>query len=101
MKTNNNIWDKIFRKKEEVVSREIAGETILVPVRGKLADMQKIFSLNQTAEYIWQNMSGEKKLNDILEGVLSQFDVNKKEAEKDILEFITELLNADLIEEQE
>ena len=101
METNNNIWDKVFRKKEEVVSREIAGETILVPVRGKLADMQKIFSLNQTAEYIWQNLSGKKKLNDILEGVLSQFDVSKKEVEKDILEFITELINANLIEESE
>ena len=95
------IWDKVFRKKEEVVSREIAGEMILVPVRGKLADMQKIFSLNQTAEYIWQNLSGKKKLNDILEGVLSQFDVNKEEAEKDMLEFVTELINANLIEESE
>ncbi len=95
------IWDKAYSKKEEVVSREIAGETILVPVRGKLADMQKIFSLNQTAEYIWQNLDGKKKLNDILEGVLSQFDVNKEEAEKDMLEFVTELINANLIEEQE
>lgn len=95
------IWDKAYSKKEEVVSREIAGETILVPVRGKLADMQKIFSLNQTAEYIWQNLDGKKKLNDILEGVLSQFDVNKEEAEKDMFEFVTELINANLIEEQE
>ncbi len=100
-KKDSQVWDKVYCKKEEVVSREIAGETILVPVHGKLADMQKIFSLNQTAEYIWQNLSGEKKLNDILEGVLSQFDVNKNKAEKDILEFITELISANLIEESE
>jgi methyltransferase-like protein len=91
--------NKIYHKKEEVVSREIAEETILVPVRGKLADMQRIFSLNQTAEYIWENLDGKKKMEDILKGVLTHFDVSQKEAEKDISEFITELLNANLIEE--
>ena len=95
------MWDKIYRKKEEVVSREIADETILVPVRGKLADMQKIFSLNQTAEYIWNNLDGEKKLTDILDGVLTNFKVSRDEAEKDISEFINELINADLIEESD
>lgn len=93
------MWDKIYQKKEEVVSREIAGETILVPVKGKLADMQKIFSLNQTAEYIWKNLDGKKKLDDICRGLLTHFDVNQTEAEKDISEFVTELITADLIEE--
>ena len=83
------------------MSREIAGETILVPVRGKLADMQKIFSLNRTAEYIWQNLDGQTRLSDILRGVLTQFDVTEAEAETDMREFVTELVDANLIEESE
>jgi len=93
------MWDKTFRKKEEVVSREIAGETILVPVRGKLADMQKIFSLNRTAEYIWQHLDEETTLGDILQEIIAQFDVEASAAEKDVLEFMNELIDADLVEE--
>ena len=93
------MWDKIYKKKEAVVSREIAEETILVPVRGQLADMQKIFSLNQTAEYIWKNLDGKKTLNEILDELLAHFEVEKGEAETDISEFITDLIDADLIEE--
>ena len=95
------MWDKVYRKKDDVVSREIAEETILVPVRGRLADMQKIFSLNPTAEYIWKNLDGKKKLVDIINALIDQFDVAKDEAEKDISDFVTELINADLIEESD
>jgi len=96
---NNTMWDKVYRKKDDVVSREIAEETILVPVRGRLADMQKIFSLNPTAEFVWKNLDGKKKLVDILNALIDRFDVAKDEAEKDISDFVNELMNADLIEE--
>jgi len=95
----SNMWNTIYRKKEDVVSREIAEETILVPVRGRLADMQKIFSLNPTAEFVWKNLDGKKKLVDILNALIDRFDVAKDEGEKDISDFVNELMNADLIEE--
>jgi len=95
----NNMWNTTYRKKDDVVSREIAEETILVPVRGRLADMQKIFSLNPTAEFVWKNLDGKKKLVDILNALIDRFDVAKDEAEKDISDFVNELMNADLIEE--
>ena len=96
-----SMWDKSYKKKGDVVSRDIADETILVPVRGKLADMQKIFSLNPTAEYIWKNLDGKMKLNDILKDVIAHFDVDQDEAKKDVFEFVNELINADLIEESD
>jgi len=95
----SEIWRKVFSKKKEVVSRNIAGETILVPVTGKLADMQKIFSLNPAAEYIWGRLDGERDLEEIRDGVLSLFEVEKEQAESDIREFILQLLKEDLISE--
>ena len=88
-----------YIKAEEVVHRKIAGETILVPIRGKLVDMQKIFSLNPVAEHIWEQLDGKMKVSDIRNGVLAAFEVGKKQADTDIQEFITELINADLIVE--
>jgi hypothetical protein len=99
MNSVQEIWRKVFKRHDDIVSREIAGESILVPVCGKLADMQKIFSLESTAEYIWQQMDGKTRLADICRGVIDTFDVEKERAESDITEFINELLEANLIVE--
>lgn len=101
MTSKSEIWGKIFKKKKEIVSRAIAGETILVPISGKLADMQRIFSLNPVAEYIWSQLNGERTLQEIRNGVLSAFDVHKKQADADIEEFIDALLKENLIASQE
>jgi hypothetical protein len=93
------MWGKVFKKKEEIISREIAGETILVPISGKLADMQKIFAVDAVAEFIWQQVDGKNDLSAISDRVVKNFDVDKKQAGEDILEFVDQLLNAQLIEE--
>jgi hypothetical protein len=99
-KIDSSMWDKIFSKNEQIVSRKIAGELLLVPIRGKLADMQQIFTLNPVGEYIWQELDHQKRLKDICNGVLATFEVEKERAESDITGFIHELLDSDLIKEQ-
>ena len=92
-------WRKgVFRKREEIVSREIAGETILVPIKGKLADMQRIFSLTPVASYIWGRLDGERDLEMVLSEIMKNFDVGQTEAEKDLTEFVEELFKSNLIE---
>jgi hypothetical protein len=89
-------WDKIFNKNVAVVSRKIGGELFLVPIKGSLANMQRIFTLNPVAEYIWQELD-KKDLNEICNGIVSRFEVGREEAERDISEFMNELLEANLI----
>jgi len=90
--------DSIYRKKENIVTRQIAGETLLVPIYGDLANMEKIFTLDPVAAFIWDQLDGTKSLKDIREGVIDAFDVKKEEAETDMSEFIDELLKARLID---
>jgi hypothetical protein len=91
--------NSIYRKKEDIVTRQIAGETLLVPIRSQLADMQNIFALNSTAEFIWNQLDGKQNLEDILEGIGRQFDVEKEQAAPDLRDFITRLKEAGIIEE--
>jgi hypothetical protein len=95
---SSHICGKIFKKNDNIVSRKIADELFLVPIKGTLADMQRIFTLNPVAEYIWKELDG-KNLNDICTGVTSTFSVKREQAESDICEFVSELLDADLIRE--
>jgi hypothetical protein len=88
---------RVFGRMEQIVCRRVAGETLLVPIQGELANMQKIFSLDPVAEYIWLQLDGEKNLEEIQEGILDTFDVKKEQAERDIYAFINELLDAGLV----
>ena len=93
----NNDLNTTYRKKENIVTRHIAGETLLVPIYGELANMEKIFTLDPVAEFIWEQLDGEKSLKVIRDGVIDAFDVKKDQAEIDISEFIDALVKADLI----
>lgn len=92
-------WTKVYKKNSDIVTRKIAGELFVVPVKGRLADMQRIFTLNPVAEYLWEEIDKGKSLDEILNGILNRYEVGKEQAEADILDFIAELLEMDLVRE--
>lgn len=84
-----------------MVTRRIAGETLLVPIRSQVADMQNIFALtHSSAEYIWQQLDGKQNLEQIHQGILDNFQVENQQALSDLQEFISQLLRAGIIEEK-
>jgi hypothetical protein len=97
MNPGSDFVDCIYKRNDDIVSRRIIGETILVPVTGKLADMQRIFTLNPVGEYIWDQLDGKQNLSQIIDGIGHAFEVEKEEAEKDARSFIEDLLREGLI----
>ncbi|MBM4036924.1 MAG: PqqD family protein [Planctomycetes bacterium] len=89
----------VLKKRGDVVTRQIVGETLLVPIRGRVADMQKLFCLNPVAAFVWEKLDGTRTLADIRDAVLDAFAVQQDRAEADIQEFIAELLAAELVQE--
>jgi len=60
---------------ENIVKRDIADEIILVPIRGKVADMQRIYALDPVADFIWERLDGRQSVGDIHAAVVRNFDV--------------------------
>ena len=96
---NNNMLKTIYNKKDDIVTRKVADEIILVPVCGELAAMQRIFTIDTVAEFIWNTLDGQKSLSDILTALTDSFDVETDVAEKDMYDFIQSLINAELVTE--
>lgn len=71
-----------------MVSREIAGEVILVPIRNNVGDLESIYTLNETAGFVWERLDGEHTLSDIRDAMVADFDVTPGEAASDLLELI-------------
>ena len=91
--------ERVFVKNKDIVTRKITDELFIVPVRGKLADLQRIFTLNPVAEYIWHSLDGKTSIDDIHKGIVATYEVEEEQVDSDIADFITELLEADLIRE--
>jgi hypothetical protein len=88
----------VYRKKDDLLTRRIAGETLVVPIRGKLADMQSIFALSEVGEFVWERLDGKTNVEAILDAVVEQFEVDEGQVQADVAEFLGELFAAGLIE---
>lgn len=88
---------RYFRRNPDVIARRIAGELFLVPLRGKIADLQRIFSLSPVGEFIWEMLDGHHETGHLREAVEGRFAVDGSIAEADLQEFIGQLLQADLV----
>lgn len=86
-----------FAKKGEFVARNIAGETIVVPVRGRKGDLDAIYNLNEVAGFIWNRIDGRATVRDLAGAVCSEFDVGQETATAETLEFVAALEDAGLI----
>jgi len=55
-----------FVRSENVVSRVIAGETLIVPVRRGVADLASLFSFNQVGGTIWEAIEKTRDIDTLL-----------------------------------
>jgi hypothetical protein len=86
-----------YRKNPSFVGRCIAGETILVPVTSNVAQLDSVFTLNETGTLIWGLLDGQTPLDRITQAIAAEFHVSAEEAEKDALQFLGSLEGAGLI----
>lgn len=91
------ILNTVFSRQPDIVPRDIAGETILVPVRGELAQLQQIFVVNPVGEHIWHQLDGSRGFDSILRSLVEAFEIEDNEARTDLLDFLADLEDAGLI----
>ena len=83
--------DRVFRKNQNFVFRQIDDETILVPIKNNVGDMGSIYNLNEVGAYVWEHLDGEKTLFEIKNRVADEFEVSLEDAECDLMEFVDKL----------
>jgi hypothetical protein len=96
-KKDMNMLTKCFIKDADCVTREIAGETIIVPVRHNVGDLDSIYTLNEIGTMIWQLIDCKNSINQIIEGICMAYDVSPEIAEKDTIDFLNTLKISGLI----
>ncbi|HLP72045.1 MAG TPA: PqqD family protein [Bacteroidales bacterium] len=77
----------------DIVTKRTGNEYVLVPVTNNIADMDSVYTLNETGAFIWEQIDGKKNLKEIIEALISEYDISGEEAKSDVLEFMENLAN--------
>ena len=83
--------------KKELIKREIAGDTILVPVGKTVLDSNGLFVMNELAAFIWDLLPDAENEAAICEAVLAEYDVSAEEAAADVTEFLNKLRKLEIL----
>ena len=83
--------------KKELIKREIAGDTILVPVGKTVLDSNGLFVLNELGAFIWDLLPEVEDEDAICKAILAEYEVSPEEAAQDVAEFMTMLRKMEII----
>ena len=82
---------------KELLKRDIAGETILVPVGKTVYDANGLFVLNELGSFLWDLLPGVEGEDDLVKAVLAEYEVTEDVARGDIGEFLEQLRKMNII----
>ncbi len=85
-------------RSRSVVARVVAGETLIVPIRGKVGDLASIYSFNGTGTLIWKLLESPKSVAELAASVASEYQVEPERAERDVASFVDEMKSVGLVE---
>ncbi len=83
--------DRVYKKNDQIVTREIAGEVILIPLFKSSDALNYIYTLNETAARFWSLVDGKKTLEEIKKEIVENYDVAEETVDKNVAELVTDL----------
>ncbi len=89
---------RIFVRSRSVVSRRVSGETLIVPVRGKVGDLASIYSFNDVGSLVWQLLEIPRDVSELVSAVEREYDVDPQQVEQDVSKFLDDMLSVGLVE---
>lgn len=91
------MMDTILKKSENISFRKIGNESLLVPIASSVADLNAIFSLNETGSFIWERIDGMTTLGNIIEQMKAEYETDERLVD-DAVAFVSEMLEARLLQ---
>ena len=74
-----------------VVSREIAGELLAVPVRHGVGDLDSVYTFNELGARIWLMLEQGRTTEELADWIRANYQVTSEQAFADAARFIAEL----------
>ena len=87
----------VFRHNDSLVARDLAGEKVIIPIRGKVGDLNSIYTLNTVANDIWNLLDGRRAVAEIVDKLQQEYEVDRETLAADIRRLLSEMQEEGLI----
>jgi len=84
--------------KDGFILRTIADTHIVVPIAERVIDFSGMITLNDVSFKIWNYLQNDRSYDDVLEYMLSVFDIDKKTASDDLNELLARMEDSGVLE---
>jgi hypothetical protein len=74
-----------------IVTRKTGSEYVLVPVSNNIAEMDSVYTLNETGAFIWEQIDGKRTIKELTAAVTNEYEIDEETAMKDVFSFIENL----------
>lgn len=87
-----------MKLKNGFIMRTIAGKDIILPSGDEL-NLNAMITLNETGKFIWQRLEQDTTEEQIVDDILSVYDVSREDADRQVSLYIAKLRSYGFIEE--
>ena len=89
-----------MRLHKDLVLREVGGEYMIVNPFSDTVDMTQVYSLNETAAWLWQQMEGKEfTVADMVAVLREEYEVDEETATADLTGLTQQWISAGLAQE--
>ena len=83
---------------KEFVLREIAGDYIIIPTGRTVLEFNGLIKVNEVGVSIWNMLQNEVTFDELVKGILDEYEVEEAVAREDIREFLDTLIGGGILE---
>ncbi|MBN2682314.1 MAG: lasso peptide biosynthesis PqqD family chaperone [Bacteroidales bacterium] len=84
--------NNLVKRTPEMVYSKLDGEVVMMSVENG-----EYYGLNEIASAIWERISEEIKVDDLIIQLMEEYDVERDECETDTLDFLEEMVEKKLV----
>lgn len=89
--------NRVFAHRGEFALRQVGNESILVPVRNHVGDLDSVYVFTSVAARIWALIDGSRDVDSIVTTICNEYDVELNVVRADLEELLGSLEGAALI----
>ena len=88
---------RVFAHRGEFALRQVGSESILVPIRNHVGDLDSVFVFTPVAARIWTLLDGNRDVDAIVAEICNEYDADDGVVRADLHELLGTMEAADLI----
>lgn len=86
---------------KKFVLREVAGDYIIIPTGSTVLEFNGLITVNEVGVSLWNMLQEEVTFDELVQGILDEYDVEEDVAREDIREFLDILIDGGILPKDE